>query len=52
MMEEMRREQKETAAQMKQLTAILLASTTNKTPLPATTPTTNDGVFYNPSATC
>ena len=32
MMEEMRRERKETAAQMKQLTAMLLAATTNKAP--------------------
>ena len=51
MIEEMRRERKETAAHMKQLTAMLLAATTNKTPFPATTPPTTDGVFYNPSAT-
>ena len=51
MMEEMRRERKETPAQMKQLTSMLLAATTNKTPLSSTTPPTTDGVFYNPSAT-
>ena len=51
MMEEMRRERKETAAHMKQLTYMLLAATTNKTPLPATTLPMTDGVFYNPSAT-
>ena len=53
-MKEMRREQKETAAQMKQLTAMLLAATKNKTPktpFPATTPPMTDGVLYNPSAT-
>ena len=53
-MEEMRRERKETAAQMKQLTAMLLAATTNKslkTPFSATTPPKADGVFYNPSTT-
>ena len=55
MMEEMRRERKETATQMKQLTAMLLAATTNKSPktrFPATTPSKADGVFYNQSATC
>ena len=54
MMEEMRQERKETAAQMNQLPAMLLASTTNKTPktpFPATTPPKTDGVFYNPSST-
>ena len=54
MMEDMRREWKETAAHMKQLTAMLLAATTNKTPktpIPATIPPTTDVVFYNPSAT-
>ena len=54
MMEEMRRERKETATQMKQLTAMLLAATTNKspkTPFTATTPPKAEGVFYNPSAT-
>ena len=54
MMEEMQREQKETAAKMKQLTAMLLAATTNKspkTPFSATTPLKPDGVFYNPLAT-
>ena len=52
MMEETRQERKETAAQMNQLTAMLLVATTNKTPLPATTPPTTDNVFYNPSDTC
>ena len=50
-MEEMRRERKETAAQMKQLIDMLLAATTNKapkTPFSATTPPKADGVFYNP----
>ena len=54
MMEDMRQERKETAAQMKQLTAMLLAAITNKapkTPFSATTLTKADGVFYNPSAT-
>ena len=54
MMEEMRRERKETAAQTKQLTVMLLAATTNKspkTPFSATTPPKTDVVFYNPSAT-
>ena len=51
MMEEMRREWKETAEQTKQLKAMLLAATTNKTPFTATTPPMTDGVFYNPSAT-
>ena len=54
MMEEMQREQKETAAQIKQLTAMMLAATTNKapkTPFSATIPPKADGVFYNPSAT-
>ena len=54
MMEEMRQERKETAAQMKQLTAMMLAATTNnspKTPFSAITPPKADGVFYNPSAT-
>ena len=53
-MEEMRREQKETAVHMKQLTAMLLAATPNKapkTPFHATSPLKTDGVFYNPSAT-
>ena len=53
--EEMRREWKDTAAQMKHLTAMMLAATTNKapkTPFYATTPPKADGVFYNPSATC
>ena len=39
---------------MKQLTAMLLASATNKapnTPFSATNPPKADGVFYNPSAT-
>ena len=48
MMEEMQRECKETAAQMKQLTAILLADTTKKspkTPFYATTPPKADDVF-------
>ena len=39
---------------MKQLTAMLLAATTNKapkTPFSATTPPKADGVFYNPSTT-
>ena len=51
MMEEMKLERKETAAQMKQLTAILIAAPTNTTPLPASTPPVADGVFYNPTAT-
>ena len=51
MMEEMRQERKETATQMKQLTAISLASTIDKTPLTATNPPTIDGISYNPSAT-
>ena len=53
MMEEMRRDRKETAAQMKQLTSMLLAATTNKspkTPFSDTTPPKTDGVFYNPPA--
>ena len=55
-MEEMRQERKETAAQMKQLTAMLLSATTNKapkTPFSATAITLPkaDGVFHNPSAT-
>ena len=50
MMEEMKLKRKETAAQMKQLTDMLLADTTNTTPFPATTPPAADGVFYNPSA--
>ena len=53
MMEEMRQERKEIAAQM-QLTDRLIVATTNKipkTPFPATTPPKTDGVFYNPSAT-
>ena len=45
MLEEMKRERKETAAQMKQLTAMLLTATMNTTPLPATTPPTADGFF-------
>ena len=55
MMEEMRRERKDIAAQMNQLTAMLLAATTNKapkTPFYATTLPNTNGVFYNPSATC
>ena len=39
---------------MKQLPAMLLAATTNKSPkypFSATTPPKADGVFYNPSAT-
>ena len=54
MMEEIRQERKEKAAQTKQLTAMLLATTTNKspkTPFSATTPPKTDVVFYNPSAT-
>ena len=54
MVEEIRRARKETAAQMKHLTAMLLAATTNKapkTPFSTTTPPKADGVFYNPSAT-
>ena len=54
MMEETQQEQKETAAQMKQLKAMLLAATTEKspkTPGSAATPPNVDGVFYNPSAT-
>ena len=54
MMEEMRRERKETVPQMKHLTDMLVAATTNKspkTPFSATTPPKTDGVFYNPSAT-
>ena len=54
-MEEMRGYWKETAAQMKQLTSMLLVATTNKspkTPFSATTPPKSDSVFYNPSATC
>ena len=51
MLEEMKRERKETAAQMKQLTNILLAAATNKTPIPAATPPAAGGVFYNPTAT-
>ena len=50
MIEEMKRDRKETAVQMKQLTAMLLSATTNTTPLPATTPPAADEVFYNPSA--
>ena len=51
MMDEMRQEQKETAAQMKHLTDMLLEATTSKTPLPTTPLPTTDGVFYNPSTT-
>ena len=54
MMEEMRRERKETEAQTKQLTAMILEATTNKapkTPFSTTTPPNIDRVFYNPSAT-
>ena len=50
MMEEMKLKRKETAAQMKQLTDMLLAATKNTTPLPATTPPATNSVFYNPSA--
>ena len=52
MMEEMKRECKEKAAQMKQLTAMLLSAATNTTLLPATTPPVADDIFYNPNATC
>ena len=48
------RERKETSAQMKQITALLLAATTNKspkTPLSSTTQPKTDGVSNNPSAT-
>ena len=50
-MEEMTLEHKETTAQMKQLTAMLLAAATTTTPLPATTPPAAGGVFYNLTAT-
>ena len=51
MMDEMKQEQKETAAQMDQLTAMLIAATNNTTPLPSTAPTATNGVFYNLSTT-
>ena len=38
MLEEMKQERKETAAQMKQLAAMLLAAAKNKTPIPADPP--------------
>ena len=51
MLEEMKQERKETAAQMKQLAAMLLAAAKNKTHIPADPPPAADGVFYNPTAT-
>ena len=50
-MEEMKREQKEMAVQMKQLIAMLLAAATHTTPLTVTTPLGSNSVFYNRSAT-
>ena len=51
MLEEMKQERKETAAQMKQLAAMLLEAAKNKPPIPADPPPAADGVFYNPTAT-
>ena len=47
MTEEIKLEQKDIVSQMKQIAAMLLAATTNTTPLPATTPPAADRVFYN-----
>ena len=51
MLEEMKRERKDTAAQMKKLAAMIMADTINKTPVPAATPPAAGGVFYKPIAT-
>ena len=51
MLEEMKRERKETAAQMKQHTDMLLAAATNKNHIPDATPPAAGGVYYNPAAT-
>ena len=51
MMEDMKRERTDTAAQMEQLTAMMLSAATNTTPITATTPPAANGVFYNPTAT-